>query len=213
MFQYIAKSFLLSLLPVTSVPNKGRSLSNLSHQKSCLTCQNKQETLSSAQIVHRLLILSRSSNLEDTGNKINYWLTSGCLDAQALRVSDRFFLLNVKLDQSIGKEKLEKERKKLLKCGVDFLQLIKFHLVLITTLRTSPPCGLCWLGPLHRSWTCSLWSRCFPLWQRIALWLWCHRSDSETPTKRLFGPRCRWRSSPCGPCHCLSANGANKSVQ
>lgn len=38
-FQYIVKSFLLSLLLVTSIPNKGRSLSNLSHQKSCLTCQ------------------------------------------------------------------------------------------------------------------------------------------------------------------------------
>lgn len=39
-------------------------------------------------------------------------LTSGCFDAQTLSVSDRFFLLNVKLDQSVGEEKLEEGRKR-----------------------------------------------------------------------------------------------------
>lgn len=41
-----------------------------------------------------------------------YRLTYGCLDAQTLRVPDRFLLLNVKLDQSVGEEKLEKEEGK-----------------------------------------------------------------------------------------------------
>lgn len=39
-------------------------------------------------------------------------LTYGCFDAQTLRVPDRFLLLNVKLDQSVGEEKLEKEERK-----------------------------------------------------------------------------------------------------
>lgn len=68
------------------------------------------------------------------------------------------------------------------------------------------PCGQNWLGPLHRSWTCSLWSRCFPRWRRTALWPQCPRSDSETPSKRLPGPRCQWQSSLCGSSHCLSAD-------
>lgn len=36
------------------------------------------------------------------------WLTSGCLDAETLRVPERLLLLNVKLDQSVGEEELRK---------------------------------------------------------------------------------------------------------
>ncbi len=39
-------------------------------------------------------------------------LTSGGLDAQTLRVPDRLLLLNVKLDQIVGEEELERKKKK-----------------------------------------------------------------------------------------------------
>lgn len=74
-FQHITKPLLLSLLLVASVPDKGRPLSNLSHQKSRLTWQKDTWNMS-ITVSHKPKVMPSSVWFNLTNNKaahFNIW--------------------------------------------------------------------------------------------------------------------------------------------